>query len=283
MQIERAASALKAGEVVIIPTETVYGLAACVHLPGAVQKIFQLKRRPADNPLIVHVASVEEALSLIEPPPEEFFLLANRFWPGPLTLVVRKRSSVTDLVSAGLPSIALRMPAHPLALALIQAAGPLAAPSANLSGKPSPTTLQDALEDFGDQVPITIDGGPCAIGIESTVVSLWDKTPTLLRPGYITPQTLEAVLGKPLGCQSEGPVLSPGMKYRHYAPKAPVRLIYDPQQLTARHIIHTPRQETLYADLRRLDREKAPEIQIYCDAKTRADQALMDRLIRASS
>ena len=283
-KIVDAAIALKNGEVAIFPTETVYGLGASIFHPESVKKIFTLKGRPSDNPIIVHVSDMEQALSLVENPSESFFRLAERFWPGPLTLVVKKKEWVTGFVSGGLSTLAIRMPAHPIAKELIAAAGPLAAPSANLSGKPSPTCLQDALEDLGDKVRVSIDGGPCSIGIESTVVSLLRDFPMVLRPGHITRAQIEEELGCPTILPPiEGPILSPGMKYRHYAPKAPVRLVFDLKDLTGPTIIRTPRAETLYAELRRYDREGARQIEIYCDTSVRNDTALMDRLLRASS
>lgn len=283
-EILEAAIALKRGEVVIFPTETVYGLGASVFLPEAVKKIFSFKGRPSDNPIIVHVSDLSQALSLIEGPSGLFFQLVDRFWPGPLTLIVPKKKGITDLVSGGLPSIAIRMPAHPIALQLIAAAGPLAAPSANLSGKPSPTNLQDALEDLGGKVTIAIDGGSCSIGIESTVLSLLQEKPVILRPGNITRLQIEEVVGEvdTTSSHHQRAPISPGMKYRHYAPKAPVRLVFDPKELKGPTIIDAPRAETLYAELRRCDRENPIQIEVYCDATVRGDVALMDRLMRAS-
>lgn len=282
--IDEAARALRSGEVVIFPTETVYGLGASISLPEAVRQIFVLKGRPSDNPIIAHVASIEQALTLAEDPTEDFFRLAERFWPGPLAIVMKRKSHVADIISGGLPSVAIRIPDHPIALKLIAAAGPLAAPSANLSGKPSPTCLSDALEDLGGKVRIAIDGGPCAIGIESTVVSLLQETPVLLRPGHITRSQIEETLGRPVTLPArQGPILSPGMKYRHYAPKAPVRLVYEEKDLQGTTILRSPSPETLYAELRRFDRENVSQIEIYCDKAVRANAALMDRLLRASS
>ena len=282
--IARAADALKMGEVVIFPTETVYGLGASVSIPRAVKRIYELKGRPSDNPIIIHVSDMKQAESLIQEPPESFFRLAERFWPGPLTLVVKKQDWVTDAVSGGLATIAIRMPAHPIAKQLIDLAGPLAAPSANHSGKPSPTSLHDALEDLGEKVPVALDGGPCSIGIESTVVSLLQEEPILLRPGHITRIQIEEELQRPTALPpAHGPILSPGMKYRHYAPKAPVRLVFDINHVKGPTVIRTPRAETIYAELRRHDREGALQIEIFCDAKVRSDPALMDRLLRASS
>lgn len=282
--IKEAASALLAGEVVIFPTETVYGLGAAISQPEAIRQIFSLKGRPNDNPIIVHVSDLEQALSLIETPPEAFFRLAEQFWPGPLTMVLKKRKSVSDWVSAGLPTIAIRMPSHKTALELISLVGPIAAPSANLSGKPSPTCLHDALEDLGSQVRISLDGGDCLIGIESTVIHLLDSKPVLLRPGHITASQIEEVLNCPLQTPpQQGPILSPGMKYRHYAPKAAVRLVYDEKDLKGTTTLRSLKPHQLYAALRRCDRENASEIEILCDSTMRKDPALMDRLLRASA
>lgn len=283
MNIEQAARELKRGEVVIFPTETVYGLGASLFFPKAIQKIFLLKGRPADNPVIVHVEGIEQAASLAEELPPSFFSLAQRFWPGPLTLVVKRREGVPGEVSGGLASIAIRSPVHPVARELIRAAGPLAAPSANRSGRPSPTCLADALEDFEGKVPVALDGGSCSIGIESTVVSLLGATPVLLRPGSITREQIEEVLGEKVALPSQGgPILSPGMKYRHYAPKAKIRLVYDEKELRGERILRSVCSETLYAQLRASDRMGVAEIAVLCTPEMQADPALMDRLLRAA-
>jgi len=282
--IEQAADALKRGKVGIFPTETVYGLGASIEIPEAIREIFVLKGRPSDNPVIVHISEFSQAFGLIEELNESFFRLTERFWPGPLTVVVRKKEGVTDLISGGLPTIAIRMPSHPVAHALIAQAGPLAAPSANLSGKPSPTSLSDALEDLGGRVAFALDGGPCSIGIESTVISLVHPVPTLLRPGSITRSELEQTLHTPIALPPrQGPVLSPGMKYRHYAPKASLKLVYDEKELKGPVILRSMTPKQLYAELRRCDRENVEAIEIFCDASMRADPALMDRLLRAAT
>jgi L-threonylcarbamoyladenylate synthase len=276
-QVKDAINLLKQGEVVAFPTETVYGLGASIFIPEALQKIFTIKGRPSDNPLIVHIASIEEAELLAEDLPPAFYTLAQKFWPGPLTLVVKKRPHISPLVSCSLPTIALRMPSHPIALELIRGAGPLAAPSANLSGRPSPTSAEDVLEDFADKIPLVIDGGKCAIGIESTVISLLGKTPTLLRPGRISREEL----GMPIESFSQGgAILSPGMKYRHYAPKAKMKLIFHQEELAGGYIV-TPRESTLYGDLRKADRLGISEIKVDCTK--RLSEALQDRVFKASS
>lgn len=279
MTIESAVQTLKEGSPVIIPTETVYGLAAPVFNEKAIAKVFTIKGRPSDNPLIAHISSLKMAEMLSDALTEEFYKLAERFWPGPLTLVVRRKESVPAIVSAGLPTVAIRFPSHPVAIALIEEMGePLVAPSANLSGKPSPTSLEDALEDLGAKVNVALDGGPCAIGIESTVLSLYHGVPTLLRPGKVSKEELEAVLGKKIAdAPSHGPAFSPGMKYRHYAPKAKVKLLYQHEEDS-----FSPTAKTLYALLRKADRMGLDEVKLYCDENVQKDPALMNRLLRAS-
>jgi L-threonylcarbamoyladenylate synthase len=207
-----------------MPTETVYGLAADAADPRAVAAVYAAKGRPAFNPLIAHVADAEmaRAIARFDPRAEA---LAARFWPGPLTLVlpVADATAVCDLARAGLDTVAVRAPAHPLARALIAAVGrPLVAPSANRSGRPSPTTLADALEETGSAASAALDGGPCAVGLESTVVGLLDEA-RLLRPGAVTREQIEAVIG-PLAEAEADAKRSPGRLTRHYAPEAPVRL-----------------------------------------------------------
>jgi L-threonylcarbamoyladenylate synthase len=290
-----AAELLKKGEPIVFPTETVYGLGAAVFLPESVAKIFSIKGRPSDNPLIVHVSSIEQALTLTEDLPPSFFLLANRFWPGPLTFVLKRNPLVPQIVSAGQSTIAIRMPSHPIALELIRAVGsPLAAPSANLSGRPSPTCAQDAAEDLDGKVPLILDGGACAIGIESTVLSLVGPEPVLLRPGQITKEELEEVLQRKIGLPSSeigAPLLSPGMKYRHYAPKAHLRLVYNRSELRGACVFsRVPMKgekllskQTLFAEFRQADRRGERLIEIYCDPMIEKDTALMNRLLKASA
>lgn len=220
---------IRAGGLVVFPTETVYGLGANGLDGGAVSKIFEAKGRPQDNPLILHIAKKSDVRPLWRSVPDKARLLMDAFWPGPLTLVYLKSDIVPDEVSAGLDTVAVRMPEHKTALALIREAGvPIAAPSANLSGKPSPTCIEHALEDMDGRVDIMIDGGACTVGVESTVLSLVGR-PTILRPGGITREMLEGVIGpvdvasavlNPLG--ENETAASPGMKYRHYAPDCDV-------------------------------------------------------------
>jgi L-threonylcarbamoyladenylate synthase len=226
-EIDRAARLLRAGRLVAFPTETVYGLGANALDAEAVARIYAVKRRPATSPLIVHVASTEMAQSLVLDWPEAAEHLARFFWPGPLTLVVKKNAAVPDIVTAGLSTVAVRMPAHPVAQALIRAAGvPLAAPSANRFGELSPTTADHVRNSLGSEVDLVLDGGPCQVGIESTVLSLagtglTEEKPTLLRPGIIPRTALEAIIGPVATAQEPqaGAHPAPGMHPRHYSPR----------------------------------------------------------------
>lgn len=223
--LKEAGRLLKSGQLVVFPTETVYGLGANALDPAAVQRIFDAKGRPADNPLIVHVASVEAAKKLVSAWPPLADRFARAFWPGPLTLVLPRDPKVPDLVTAGLDSVAIRVPAHPAAQAVLRAAGvPIAAPSANTSGRPSPTTAQHAESDLGDKVQLYLDAGPATVGLESTVVSLLGPDPVILRVGAV-PQELLQKMVKDWGKVPAGPAQAPGMKHRHYAPTAKVRIV----------------------------------------------------------
>ncbi len=231
--IERAALLLRAGEVAAFPTETVYDLGADAMNGAAVMNIFIAKERPADNPLIAHIADTAALPMLVSRVDARARLLMERFWPGPLTLVLPKTSRVPDAVTAGLSTVAVRMPAHPAALALIRAAGtPIAAPSANRSGRPSPTTAAHVYDDLRGRIPLILDGGACAVGVESTVLDLSGDVPALLRPGGVTAEALRALLPDltvdravlaPLGEGAEA--RSPGMRHRHYAPRARVVVV----------------------------------------------------------
>lgn len=222
-------SILRAGGLVAFPTETVYGLGANGLNEEAVQKIFAAKGRPGDNPLILHVAKKSDVKQLWNRVPDAARILMDAFWPGPLTLISQRAPIVPDAVTAGLETVAVRMPDNKTALALIRAAGvPIAAPSANLSGKPSPTTAEHVRADMEGKIDLIIDGGPCRFGVESTVLSLVGA-PTILRPGAVTKEMLEAIIGPvalapsilaPL--KAGETAASPGMKYRHYAPNAEV-------------------------------------------------------------
>lgn len=225
--IRRAADAIRRGGLVAMPTETVYGLAANALDEMAVASIFVAKGRPSDNPLIVHIADVAD-LERYACPNDWAYALARRFWPGPLTMILPKKDVVPAIVTAGLDSVAIRLPSHPIAQALIRESGcPIAAPSANLSGKPSGTTAQHVADDFKDNITGVLDGGHCSCGVESTVVSLLGERPILLRPGFITAEQLREVLptltiarAVEEELKKDEAILSPGLAHRHYAPKA---------------------------------------------------------------
>jgi L-threonylcarbamoyladenylate synthase len=219
-----AAEAIRAGKLVAFPTETVYGLGANALDPAAVARIYEAKGRPASSPLIVHVASIAQARKLAVDWPRQAQLLTTRFWPGPLTLVLQKTALVPAVVTAGLDTVAIRMPANDVALALIRLAGvPIAAPSANRFTELSPTRAEHVRKSLGDRVAMVLDGGPTEVGIESTVIALGWGRATLLRPGMITREQLSAVIG-PVALAAEGPHRSPGLHPRHYQPKTPLVL-----------------------------------------------------------
>ncbi len=226
-QLSKAARILQQGGTVVFPTETVYGLGANALDPEAVKKIFLAKGRPADNPLIAHIADKRMLTQLVKKVPSSAKKLIRKFWPGPLTIILNKKKIIPDIVTAGGKTVAIRMPAHPLALKLIALSKvPLAAPSANLSGKPSPTTFQHVKEDMDGRVEAIIDGGNCQFGLESTVIDLTGKVPILLRPGAVTLEQLRKILGKVnVANPNAKKPKSPGMKYRHYSPETPVVLI----------------------------------------------------------
>ena len=230
---ETVAEVLKNGGLAAIPTETVYGLAANAFDPVACANIFKAKGRPGDNPLIVHICNMDMLKDVVEEVPEKAKILAEKFWPGPLTMIMKKSDKIPMVTSANLPTVAVRFPAHHVAQRIIaEAELPLAAPSANLSGSPSPTTFEHCVHDLLGRVDAIIDGGPCAVGVESTIISFAEETPMLLRPGYVTLEQLRGAIGEvglskavleKLGDGEK--VLSPGMKYKHYAPKAKVSLV----------------------------------------------------------
>src|SRR5271165_6982028 len=221
-ELRRAAELIRAGELVAFPTETVYGLGANALDADAVEKIYAAKGRPAASPLIVHVSSIEMARGLVREWPERAERLARKFWPGPLTLVLPKQLHVPDRLTAGLDTVGVRMPANAIAQALIREAGvPIAAPSANLFTQLSPTTAQHVRDSLGDRVAMVLDGGRTTVGIESTVLSIAGSGATLLRPGMVTQQEIEAVIGpiEALGPVANGAHASPGLHRRHYSPK----------------------------------------------------------------
>jgi L-threonylcarbamoyladenylate synthase len=229
-QISQAAQLLKEGEVVAFPTETVYGLGADATSDEAVEKIFKAKGRPSDNPLIVHIAEKDQLPTLVEQISQHAEILMDKFWPGPLTLIFKKKEGLSRLVTAGLDTVAVRMPDHPVAYSIIKESGlPIAAPSANTSGKPSPTQADHVKQDLNGKIAGIVDGGETGVGLESTVVDCTEAIPVILRPGGITKEQLEEVIGEvrldaALQNEKETPK-SPGMKYTHYAPSAPLTLV----------------------------------------------------------
>ena len=325
--IETAGKLLKDGELVAIPTETVYGLAADALNGEAVANIFKAKGRPMDNPLIVHIADLSQVDDLVAFVPPVLEDLAKAFWPGPLTVILEKSDLIPDEVSAGLDTVAIRMPSHPVARAIIKAAGtPLAAPSANTSGMPSPTTAAHVLHDMDGKIAAVVDGGPCEVGVESTVLTLCTRVPRILRPGRVTPEDLFDVLGEVevddavLGQLAEGAVAaSPGMKYKHYSPKAEVYIVDGSAEGFAKYVnekvaeraaeeaavaalvfdgeealvncVTLPfgaeddslgQAEHLFDDLRRADELGVSDIYVRCPSAEGVGLAVMNRLLRAA-
>ena len=239
VKMRDAATLIREGELVAFPTETVYGLGADALRPEASAKIYEAKGRPSDNPLIVHICRFEELERIAKAVPEQARKLAEAFWPGPLTMVVWKNEKVPYTTTGGMDTVAVRMPNHPVALSLIAESGCLiAAPSANTSGKPSPTEAGHVADDMDGRIPMILDGGAVGIGIESTIVDLTEEKPMILRPGYITKQMLEEVLGEEViidpgilatdttdPSQAGQKPKAPGMRYKHYAPKADLVLV----------------------------------------------------------
>ncbi len=232
--IEKACELIKNKQVVALPTETVYGLFADATSSFACENIFKAKERPMDNPLIVHICDYEMLNRVAAEVNEDAMKLANEFWPGPLTIILKKSDLIPQEVSAGLDTVGIRMPRTPVILEIISKTGlPLAGPSANRSGRPSPTNAQYVYEDLQSRIPMIIDDGNCDVGVESTVVSLVGEKPIIFRPGYITQSQISAVLGKEVELSkgiteellSDDKVLSPGLKHKHYAPKAEVTII----------------------------------------------------------
>lgn len=265
MNTKQASEVIQNGGIVAFPTETVYGLGADAWNPTAILKVFEAKGRPSDNPLIVHVNSENDIHDFAMDIPDKAHLLIEEFWPGPLTLVLKKRPEVLDAVTAGLETVALRMPDHKIARELIHLTGPLVAPSANHSGKPSPTRAEHVIEDFGDEL-LVIDGKATKIGLESTVVDLTDTVPSILRPGAVSRKQIEEVLGgfveESFFHHLKNP-RSPGQKYSHYKPKANVRWLEEHEALSNSHTLYltqsnsTPSQNQVHyhGDLEHLARE----------------------------
>lgn len=320
--IERAAGYLRDGKLVVIPTETVYGLAANALDADAVTSIFKAKGRPQDNPLIVHVASQDWLKRYAAEIPDSARRLMDAFWPGPLTIILKKLPIIPDVVSAGLDTVAFRCPSHPVAHAIIEASGlPLAAPSANLSGSPSPTLAEHALQDLNGRVSAVVDGGPCGVGLESTVITLCGDRPRILRPGGVTTEQIRDVLGSvdidravTHKVEAGERVASPGMKYKHYAPKAHVTILNGPLDKMAAYVneragegvavlcfegeedcFNVPcvtygkkeddlsQAQHLFESLRELDRIGAKTVYARCPRKDGVGLAVYNRLIRAAA
>lgn len=297
--IERAAQILREGGLVAMPTETVYGIAADATNPEAVRKIFKAKNRPADNPLIVHISDFTQLEEVVSEWNDRADVLANRFWPGPLTLILRRSESVAPEVTGGLDTVAVRMPAHPVALELIEATErPLAAPSANRFTQLSPTRAEDVDPQIAKHVGMILDGGPCVVGLESTVVDVTGNTPRILRPGGVSRGDIEAALGVPLGqLPSDMNRRSPGLYQRHYAPEAKVVLV-DSLSPGATgltfgagdnmHQVRMPLDPvafgaSLYSALHRLDSLNPKQIEIERPPEEPEWEAIWDRLRKATS
>ena len=237
-KMEEAGKLIAGGQLVAFPTETVYGLGGDALDPEASRKIYAAKGRPSDNPLIVHIAEFEDMYRVGKNIPEKAKKLSDAFWPGPLTMIVEKSDAVPDATTGGMNTVAVRMPNHPVALELIRKSGCLiAAPSANTSGRPSPTEASHVAEDLNGKIAMIIDGGQVGIGIESTIIDLTEEIPMVLRPGYITPKMLSEVLGEEviidpgiIAADDTRKPKAPGMKYKHYAPKADMIIVDGPQE-----------------------------------------------------
>ncbi|MCX9155852.1 L-threonylcarbamoyladenylate synthase [Niveibacterium sp. 24ML] len=313
--LTRAAALLRAGELVALPTETVYGLGADAANPKAAAKIFAAKGRPADHPLIVHLADAEALTDWAREIPKEAIALARAFWPGPLTLILKKEADVPDVVTGGQDTVGLRVPDHPVALALLRAfGGGIAAPSANRFGRISPTTAQHVFDELGERVAMILDGGACNVGIESTILDLSGGMPTILRPGAIGPDAIAAVIGRrpamraPAAAHTgDGPRVS-GSLAAHYAPRTPLRLVAGDvletelaraglgvAVIARRAASATPHHtwiqapdsaagfaHDLYANLRALDTLGASEILVEAPPAEAGWEAVIDRLGRAA-
>ncbi|GFI29300.1 MAG: threonylcarbamoyl-AMP synthase [Lachnospiraceae bacterium] len=242
-KIHAAGQLIRQGGLVAFPTETVYGLGADALNPLASERIYKAKGRPSDNPLIIHISNLEDLDQIVTEVPKQARKLADKFWPGPLTMIFEKSDIVPLETTGGLQTVAVRMPDHPAALLLIQSGGGfIAAPSANTSGKPSPTRAEHVAEDMRGRIPMILDGGPVGIGIESTIVDFSEKIPMILRPGYITAEMIQEVIGEiriDPGLASENEEIrpkAPGMKYRHYAPRADLILVSGPKERVQKKI-----------------------------------------------
>ncbi len=320
--INLACTLLKQGEVVAVPTETVYGLAGDARNSSAIKKIFEAKCRPADNPLIVHISDVKMLDGIVREFSEDAKKLADAFWPGPLTIIMPKGENICNETSAGLDSVGVRMPANKIAREIISRSQiPFSAPSANISGRPSPTNAEDVFVDMNGKIPLIIDGGECDAGVESTVVSVLETNPIILRPGIITKEDMEAILNKPVlvakevteGVKKDSIVRSPGMKYKHYAPNAEVVILkgsfenfckyvkahqtndtfvmcfdgeesnFDTNAISYGKIDDAKTQaHNLFSTLRKLDKQNAKLIFVRCPETTGIGLAVYNRLIRSA-
>ena len=326
--MEQAGKLIAEGELVAFPTETVYGLGGDALDPDASRKIYAAKGRPSDNPLIVHIAEFDDMKRVAREVPEQAKKLADAFWPGPLTMIVWKSDAVPEATTGGMQTVAVRMPNHPVALELIRRSGCLiAAPSANTSGRPSPTEAQHVAEDLSGKIAMILDGGPVGIGIESTIIDLTEEKPMILRPGYITPEMLSEVLQEEvvidpgiIAADDTRKPKAPGMKYKHYAPKAEMIIVDGAQdaviakinELTAakraegKKVAVIATDETkerydaqiilsmgrrsdedaiaqhLYKILRECDELDVGEIYSECFQTPRIGQAIMNRLLKAA-
>lgn len=326
--MEQAGKLIAEGELVAFPTETVYGLGGDALDPDASRRIYAAKGRPSDNPLIVHIADFDDMKRVAREVPEQAKKLADAFWPGPLTMIVWKSDAVPEATTGGMQTVAVRMPNHPVALELIRRSGCLiAAPSANTSGRPSPTEAQHVAEDLSGKIAMILDGGPVGIGIESTIIDLTEEKPMILRPGYITPEMLSEVLQEEvvidpgiIAADDTRKPKAPGMKYKHYAPKAEMTIVDGAQdavihkinELTAakraegKKVAVIATDETkdrydaqvilsmgkradedaiaqhLYKILRECDELDVGEIYSECFQTPRIGQAIMNRLLKAA-
>lgn len=274
VDVKKAISLIRAGDVVAMPTETVYGLAGDAKNALGVQKIFKTKGRPADNPLIVHISSIDQLHEFAESVPSDALRLAEKFWPGPLTLILKRKPAVLDIVTAGLDTVAIRMPNHLIALELIRNTGPVTAPSANRSGKPSPTNPEHIIQDYGNDLPI-LDGGKTDVGIESTVLDLSELPYRILRPGAISKEELSSFLGQPIERETANK-RSPGTRHTHYKPAASVRRLDDDHAITKSakrfYILHHKEYPTIPENAHHFHHNYAEFARLLYDLYRTADQ-----------
>ncbi len=318
--IEYCAGLIRNGGVVGMPTETVYGLAANAFDEAAVGKIFEAKGRPCDNPIIVHISDIDMISGLVKKIPDLALTVFEKFWPGPLTVILPKSEKVPHATSGGLDTVGIRFPSNPIARELINASGlPLAAPSANLSGSPSPTTAKHVFDDMNGRIPAIIDGGSCCVGVESTVISIQDDIIRVLRPGKVSVEDLKTVASEVIvdrgvleAVSDDSKVISPGMKYKHYAPRADITLIEGSLNFFESYVAErngdktyalifdgdciseniksikfggdsTQQAERLFSVLRKLDEIGAKEVYARCPSKDGVGLAVYNRMIRAAA